>query len=414
MNQLSLLDDLPEHLAQVAHDYANAPNGRSSNEALYRTAAGRAGMPLDQFLAKSPIGQSGQSHSTAARRLRWHQQDLKRLGWLEPVPGQRGQWQLTDKAKARLTPQEPKRVLVAYSTDLGVALWGSCEDVFARFDQPITLCLTSPPYPLAKPRNYGNVPLAAYIDWLCRQLEQIAKLLVPGGTIALNISNDIFDPRSPARSLYREKLVIALCERLGLHKMDELIWENPCKPPGPVQWASIHRMQLNVGWEPVYVFCNDPRKCLADNRRVLQEHTERHLKTIRAGGEGRYARQADGAYTVRPHSFGQETDGRIPRNVLRYVQSSADHDLSRARYAARAARLPTHGAGMPLALADFLVRYLCPEDGLVAEPFWGWGTTGFAAEINGRPWVGTELMGEYLVGSAERFAQRPGFRQCLR
>jgi DNA modification methylase len=68
---------------------------------------------------------------------------------------------------------------------------------------------------------------------------------------------------------------------------------------------------------------------------------------------------------------------------------------------------------MPLGLAEFLVRYLCPEDGLVADPFGGWGTTAYAADINGRAWVSSELMGEYCVGSAPRFAGRPGFHQNL-
>jgi site-specific DNA-methyltransferase (cytosine-N4-specific) len=413
MQQLSLLDDLAPELAQLVRGYAEAPSARLRNTEIYLAAARVEGQPLERFMAKKPIGRAGQPHSVKARRLRWYQQDLKRLGWLEPVAGHRGQWQLTERAKAKLTPQTPGHVLVAYSTDLGVALWGACDDVFARFDQPITLCLTSPPFPLAKPRNYGNVLLNCYVDWLCKQLEPIAKRLVRGGSLALNVSNDIFEPGTPARSLYREHLVIALCTRLGLYKLDELVWENPTKAPGPVQWASLRRMQLNVGYEPVYVFTNDPLASLADNRRVLQQHTERHLKLIRQGGEGRYSPRSDGAYTLRAHSFGQETAGRIPRNVLRYVQAGGDPDLKRARAAARQAQLPVHGAGMPLALADFLVRYLCPEGGLVAEPFWGWGTTGFAAEINGRPWVGSELMGEYLVGSAARFAGRPGFKQSL-
>jgi hypothetical protein len=46
------------------------------------------------------------------------------------------------------------------------------------------------------------------------------------------ISNDIFIAKSPARSLYRERLVLALHDRLGLWKMDELIWENKSKPQG--------------------------------------------------------------------------------------------------------------------------------------------------------------------------------------
>lgn len=411
MRQLPLLDELPDSLAEVLQAYADAPTGRMPNERLYARAARRAGKPLEQFLERRPIGRTGQAHSPDARRVRWHQQTLKAKGWLEPVPGERGSWQLTQAGRKALTPQRPARVMIAFSTDLGVALWGSCADVFGQLDEPITLCLTSPPYPLAKPRAYGNPPLALYVDWLCTQLEPIARNLVRGGTIALNVGNDVFEPGLPSRSTYRERLVIALCDRLGLHKMDELVWHNPTKPPGPVRWASMDRMQLNVAWEPVYVFCNDPRACLADNRRVLQEHTERHLRLIRRGGPGYERDGNDGAYRLRPSSYSNMTAGRIPRNLLTFVQSRGDADLRRARAAARAAGLPVHGAAMPFELADFLVRYLCPASGLVVEPFHGWGTTPYAAEVNGRPWIASELMGEYVVGSAERFAGFPGFQR---
>jgi site-specific DNA-methyltransferase (cytosine-N4-specific) len=94
--------------------------------------------------------------------------------------------------------------------------------VFSRIDAPIVLCLTSPPYPLAKARNYGNVDAEHYVDWFCRTVEPVIKNLVPGGSLAINLSNDIFVPGLPARSLYREKLVIALCERFGLYKIDEI------------------------------------------------------------------------------------------------------------------------------------------------------------------------------------------------
>lgn len=409
MQQLPLLEDLPESLREVVDTYAGTDSGRLSNDGLYRAAARRAGKPVSEFLSRQPIGRTGQAHSTAARRVRWHQQTLKAKGWLEPVPGRRGEWQLTSGARQALTPQQPRAVMVAYSTDLGVALWGSCADVFGALDEPITLCLTSPPYPLAKPRAYGNVQLAAYVDWLCEQLDPIARHLVPGGTIALNVSNDIFEPGMPSRSTYRERLVIAMCDRLGLHKMDELVWHNPTKPPGPVAWASKERMQLNVAWEPVYVFTNDPRACLADNRRVLEEHTARHLRLIQQGGVQRSSARNDGAYTLRPGSYGAPTAGRIPRNVLQFAQAAGDPDLKRAREAARAAGLPVHGAAMPLGLADFLVRYLSPEGALVVDPFHGWGTTAAAAEANGRRWIGSELMGEYLAGSSTRFNQSAGF-----
>lgn len=381
------------------------------NQSLYAKQARSAGKTREEFLVRSPIGVSGSKHSTQARKIRWWQQSLKSMGWLESVPGERGRWRLTEPARRALTPQLPGRTMLGYSTDLGVALWANCEDVFRQLDEPITLMLTSPPYALATPRAYGNVPLSAYVDWLCKMLEPVIKRLRDGGVIALNISNDCFERGSPARSTYRERLVIALEDRFNLHKMDELVWENKTKAPGPIQWASLNRFQLNTGWEPVYVFTNNPHRCIADNRRVLQRHTDKHLALMKRGGENRCRTNSDGAYRLYHGSFGNETPGRIPKNVLSFAHSAGDPDLARAKVLAKANGLPTHGAPMPLALADFLVRYLSDEESLVVDLFGGWGTTGYAAEINGRRWLTTEKHGEYVLGSAERFSGFSGFQR---
>ena len=227
--------------------------------------------------------------------------------------------------------------------------------------------------------------------------------------MCLNISNDIFEAQSPARSTYRERLVIALEDRLGLHKMDELIWENPSKPPGPLQWASLSRQQLNTAWEPVYWFTNDPRLCRSDNRRVLQAHTEQHLKLLRQGGEKRNAVFSDGAYRVREGSFGSPTPGKIPRNILRF--SHVERAKRETVRQAKAQGLPVHGATMPQALARFLVEFLTREGDLVVDPCGGWSTTGAAAQECGRRWLTTEIMGEYVLGGANAFTQAPGFEQ---
>src|SRR3546814_19481809 len=100
--------------------------------------------------------------------------------------------------------------------------------------------MTSPPYPLAKPRRYGNVTEAQYVDWLCKTLEPVIKLLVPGGSICINVGNDVFMPNSPARSLYRERLIVALHDRFGLPKIDELTWEAP-KAPRPASGRAAGR-----------------------------------------------------------------------------------------------------------------------------------------------------------------------------
>lgn len=372
------------------------------NDKLYETLVDSGKVDREEMDRREPIGRSGAQRSVAKRRVRWYQQTLKQLGLVERVPERRGAWRATAKAKAELTPAPPRVVMLGFSTELGVGLWASCSDVFGQLGEPITCCITSPPYALARPRAYGGPTQQQYVDFICASLEGVVKHLVRGGMLALNISNDIFEPGSPARSLINERLTLALADRFNLSLHDRLVWANPSKAPGPIQWASKQRMQLNVGWEPVLVFCNDPHAAVADNRRVLQEHTERHLRLMRGGGENREGVFGDGAYRLKRGAFGQETAGRIPKNVLTFGHQCGE--LMQLRKLADESGLPRHGATMPLRLAKFLVEWLSKPGDLVVDPFAGWYTSCKAAEALGRRWIGTELMLEHVLGARPRFA----------
>lgn len=372
-----------------------------TNEQLYRSLEASGHVSPSELSTKVPVGKAGVGFSLAKRKVRWWQQTLKEKGVIERVPNERGTWRLAERDKNDLTPAPPSVMMLAHSTELGAAVWGSCFDFFGGLNESIAVCITSPPYPLAKPRAYGNPSEKEWVDFVCRALEPIVKRLLPGGSIAVNLSNDIFEPGLPSRSLYRERFVIAMCDRFGLHKMDDMPWVNNSKAPGPYQWASRERMQLNTGYEPVLVFCNDPLKSFADNRRVLQPHTEEHKKLMAGGGEQRARVNSDGAYRVRVGAYGNQTAGRIPKNVLTYGTSCADN--RRMRKLARAAGLPVHGASMPLALAMFLVEYLSRPGDLVVDPFGGTLTTGKACEELGRLWLATEMMAEYLMCGRLRF-----------
>lgn len=397
--------------SSVLHAYSAENGGALDNATLYKTAAAAAGVSEEDASHREPIGQAGQLRNVFERTVRWHQQSLKQAGILEHVPGERGVWRLTQPASKDLSQIGSSVSVLGFSTDLGIAILGSCDHVFAASDAPITLVLTSPPYPLAKPRAYGNPTEAEYVDWICRMLEPLVKNLVPGGSICLNVSNDIFMPGMPARSLYRERLVLALHDRLGLWKMDELIWENKSKAPGPIQWASLQRTQLNVVYEPVYWFTNDPHAVRSNNRRVLQEHTQKHLDLIKNGGEHRNRDFSDGAYSIREGRFSAQTEGRIPRNILSFGHRCAAQTAY--KQAARAMGLPTHGAPMPLKLAQFLIEFLTEPGEVVADPFGGSFTTADAAERLGRRWLSTEVMVEYVLGGASRFTHAPGFYNHL-
>lgn len=393
--------------SEVLHSYAGQNNNTLSNVELYAQVANRAGIDPKEFAAKVPVGATGQQHSLLKRQCRWHQQTLKNSGIIERLDDRRGIWRLTTPASKDLNQINPGVAVVGFSTTLGIAILGSCETVFSKIDAPIVLCLTSPPYALANPRAYGNICEHHYVDWITKTLEPVVKNLVDGGSLLLNVSNDIFMRGVPARSMYCERLILALHDRLGLHKVDQLIWSNPSKPPGPVQWASKERVQLNVAWEPIYWLTNNPRNLRSDNRRVLQEHSQRHLELIRSGGEQRIATSSDGAYAIRRGSYGNETAGRIPRNVLEFGHACADQQMYKKN--ARALGLPAHGAPMPLALARFLIEFLTEPGEIVCDPFGGSMSTARAAEMLGRRWLSSENILEYVLGAATRFDQCEGF-----
>ena len=389
-------------IATVLAQYSDG--AARENKAIYEQLEIDFSVDSESTLRK-PVGRSGQVHNLFHRQVRWHQQTLRHLGILESAG--RGQWRLSEKAKNDITPAPRKSVMVAFSTDLGCALWANAQDVFSGLQENITLAFSSPPYPLARARAYGNVSEQQYVDWLCEMMEPIVKSLRPGGNVVLNLSNDIFESKLPSRSLYLERLTLALQDRFGLHLMDRFVWHNPSKAPGPLQWASIKRVQTNVGYEPVLWFTNDPANVIADNRRVLQPHSERHLKLMAAGGESRTAEFSGGAYKIKPGSFGNETAGKIPRNILTIAHRDSDQDPSR-NYA-KERGWPAHPAPMPLKLAEFFVQFLSELGDLVVDPFGGMATTGKAAENHGRRWLITEKCREYIESASERFRKSKGF-----
>lgn len=383
--------------------------GTVRNRDLFEQLSLDLGLTEHQAKTRAPVGKSGAVHNLFERSVRWHCQTLRRLGIIERID--RGVWALTDKARKDLTVAPRKSVMLAFSTELGCALWGNAEDVFSGLGEDITLAFTSPPYPLAIQRQYGNVDQTEYVDWLCGVMEPVIKHLRPGGNLVLNLTNDCFEPQSPSRSLYLERLTLALCDRFGLKLMDRMVWLNPQKPPGPIQWASKARVQCNVQYEHCLWFTNDPSCVIADNRRVLRPHTESHLKLIQRGGETRSASNSGGAYVIRPGSYSAPTAGAIPRNVLNIPHRDASQKP--ARDFAKAHGLPVHPATMPSRLAEFFVEFLSEINDLVVDPFGGMATTGKAAENKGRRWLLTERCREYLLSASQRFTGCKGFSESF-
>lgn len=373
------------------------------NQALYQAVAQRAGLSPDDTRQHKAIGKSQGKRNTYKRSVRWYQQTLRAMGLIERT-SKRGIWQLTGKGRKGLHPIQRPLCAVAFSTKHGVAIWGHAEDALGKLDQEITLCITSPPYPLSSARAYGNPDQREIVNFISESLAPVIERMTPESSLVLNLSNDIFLPKSPGRSTYLERLTIELEDRYGLGLMDRLVWFNNSKCPGPMRYASGTRQQLNVAWEPVLWFAKDPVRCKSNNRRVLVPHSERQQALIDGGGEQRTTNYGDGAYRLTPGRFSNATEGRIPKNVIP-LGHKCPH-TQRYRKAMKVAGLPTHGAGFPYALPKFLIEFLTEKGDIVLDLFGGRSMTGRAAEDLERPWLTTECMLEYAVGGSALFNEK--------
>jgi site-specific DNA-methyltransferase (adenine-specific) len=67
-----------------------------------------------------------------------------------------------------------------------------------------------------------------------------------------------------------------------------------------------------------------------------------------------------------------------------------------------------HPTLKPIELMRWLVRLICPEEGVVLDPFMGSGTTGAAAGLEGRHFIGIEMEPAYLDIAAARIVHWSG------
>lgn len=377
---------------QAIYDEAHGP---LTNEQLYAELEKR-GYNKDQY---QPIGKSSKKHNLFYRKVRWIQQSLKSQNLV--IRAAKNKWETSPSRKIKLHSINEAKSMIAMSTTLGIAIWGKSE-IIGRdvIDEPVHLILTSPPYPLKVARAYGNPVIEQYIDFISMVFEPWINKLAPGGSIALNISNDIFESGSPARSTYLEELTLTLKKRFDLYLMDRMPWVSN-KAPGPLQWASLKRCQLNVGYEHVIWFTNDPHKCFSNNQRVLQEHSEQHKKLMAKGGMQYHSTAADGNYVKKVGAYGRATEGRIPTNVLHF--SNYCKSGRQVTAFAKEQGIVPHAAKFPVSLCKFLIEFLTEPGQMVVDLFGGTLTTGEGAEELGRRWVCVETMWEYIRQSFARF-----------
>jgi len=294
--------------------------------------------------------------------------------------------------------QDLKPTTPLYKTNLGSAHVGDSLFLLKRLpDSSVDLVVTSPPFPLKRPKEYGNLVGKEYEDWLVSFAEEVLRVLKDTGSFVIDLGGTYLKGR-PVRSLYNYRLLLRFVEETGFRLAEEFFWFNPSKLPSPIEWVNKRKIRVKDSVNTVW-WLSKTDYPKADVRNVLAPYSKRMRKLLE--NPDRYYQEAS-----RPsgHSissgFGKENAGAIPPNLLSI--SNSESNSTYINYC-KAVGIKPHPARFPSKLPEFFIRFLTDPNDLVIDIFAGSNTTGWAADSLGRKWLAFELDHKYLSSSIFRF-----------
>lgn len=278
-----------------------------------------------------------------------------------------------------------------YDTTYGQAVVADSLDVMRSLPaETIDLVMTSPPFALTRPKEYGNKEAHEYVAWFEPFALEVFRLLKPTGSFVIDIGGT-WNKGLPTRSVYQYELLIRLAATF--HVAQEFYWHNSTKLP--TGWATrrIRAVDaVNAVW-----WLSKTAWPKADARRVLRPYCE-SMKRLIKGGRKPKRRHPSGH--VISGNFCRDLGGFIPHNLLQITPLHSDRPYLKT-CAARG--LKPHPARFPRRLPEFFVKFLTDPGDMVLDPFAGSNVTGWVAEDLGRHWLAVELSAGYLETSKFRF-----------
>jgi site-specific DNA-methyltransferase (cytosine-N4-specific) len=275
-----------------------------------------------------------------------------------------------------------------YYTDTYTTIYqGECVELMQQLQAESVDCvITDPPYPCIS-RDYGTLSEAEWHELMRRVCTEIRRILKPHGSAMI-----LLQPNFEKLGKMRPWLWEFLAEQARQWNViqDAYYWNITTPPTAGATTAGLMRGSIK------YCVWLGPPDAYRNQDAVLWEESQ-------GNRTARLSRRANNRqYMPSGHSFNDSVarsaagrGGVTPFNVL--PMSPANSRSSGGAYG--------HPAATPDQLADWWIRYICPEQGTILDPFAGSGSIGIAAQRRQRQYIGIEQDESYCDIAAKRLSQ---------
>ncbi|GAA2253875.1 hypothetical protein GCM10010232_48410 [Streptomyces amakusaensis] len=251
------------------------------------------------------------------------------------------------------------------STSLGTLTQGDATAFLRSLPaQSARLVVTSPWFTGPFEPSSDDPTSPAFGDWLNGHLEDIARVLLPDGSVVFEAGCTWAVDR-PVRTVQHYAALSRLLAGGEWHLLQEFHWYNPELLTANEEYVERRRSRLHDCVTNWYWLSRTP-DVPADTRRVR-------------GFQGHLT-----------HPFG---------NFLTFGDSAADHDYLDA---VRGPETQADRDRFPVAAPLYFIRLLTEEGEHVVDPFAGIGSTALAAESAGRTWSCNDFSVEAMTIAKQR------------
>ena len=227
-----------------------------------------------------------------------------------------------------------------------------------------------------------------YLESLIAILREVYRVLATDGSFFLNIG-DTYSKKS--NYLISSRLLLAMCDQVGFHCVNEIIWYKTNTVPQTTD------KRLQPSYEKIYHLVKDPGKYYYEPFKIKDpDKTIRLNKIKRRNNRGSHD-ESSHSLTKEYRKFSDFINQQEFEDII--ISSSASVDSAKLH---ELDATVDHPAIFPSSICVLPILTTSKPGDVVLDPFSGSGSTGEAALLLGRKYIGYEKIKEFGALSVKR------------